>query len=379
MKERQGNIVKIAMIGHKRIPSREGGVEIVVESLAKRLVKMGHSVDAYNRKGKNVLDASVESFNKKEYEGVRLIWVPTFEAKSLNAMVYSLFATIRALFGRYDVIHYHAEGSCVMLPIAHCFDIRTVVTIHGLDWQRGKWGGFASKYIKLGERCAAKYADEVVVLSKNVQEYFRTEYQRETHYVPNGIEKQICREPNLIKQKYGLEKEDYILFLGRIVPEKGVHYLIEAYRELHGDKPRLVIAGAASHSDDYYEKIYAMAKDDENILFTGFVQGEALEELFSNCKAYVLPSDLEGMPISLLEAMAYGKPCVVSDIDEIKEVVGEDAFSFPKGDVQGLKRALETMLATLKESGFSYPEGKMDLYNWDKITEEYQKIYEIKL
>lgn len=367
--------MKIAMIGHKRIPSREGGVEIVVEVLAKRLVKLGHEVHAYNRKGKNVLDASVDTFRDNVFEGVRLIWVPTFEAKSLNAMVYSLLATLRAIFGRYDVIHYHAEGSCVMLPIAHFFGIRTVVTIHGLDWQRGKWGGFASRYIKLGEKCAVKYADEVIVLSKNVQEYFRTEYRRETHYVPNGIEAQTYRRPDIIKQKYGLEKESYILFLGRIVPEKGVHYLVEAYRQLERVKPKLVIAGAASHSSEYFQEIQKLAQGDENILFTGFVQGEELEELFSNCKAYVLPSDLEGMPISLLEAMSFGKPCVVSDIDEIKEVVGEDAFSFPKGDVQGLKAALETMLSKLEIAPFVYPDGKMDLYNWDQITSRYVKIY----
>lgn len=367
--------MRIAMIGHKRIPSREGGIEIVVEALAKRLVQKGYQVDAFNRKGKNVLDEHVDTFDKKEFEGIRLISIPTFQARSLNAMVYSLLASIKALFGKYDVIHYHAEGPSVMLLIPHIFHIRTVVTIHGLDWQRGKWGGFASRYIKLGEKIAARYADEVVVLSRNVQQYFITEYQRETHYIPNGIESVSPQEADIIKTKYELVPNDYLLFLGRLVPEKGVHYLIEAYQKLKVPKPKLVIAGAPSHSPEYYKEIYDMAHNDSNIIFTGFVQGKELAELYSNCKAYILPSDVEGMPISLLEAMAYGKPCVVSDIEEIQEVIGEDAFCFKHGDVTDLTRALEEMLTYVSKHAFAYSEDKMALHDWDQITEKYMKIY----
>ena len=163
--------------------------------------------------------------------------------------MYSIFATIRALFGHYDVIHYHAEGSCAMLWLPHIFKIRTVATIHGLDWQRSKWGGIASKYIKFGEKMAAKYADEIIVLSKNVEKYFKDTYNRETHFIPNGITKHAIREANIIKEKYNLEKESYILFLARIVPEKGLHYLINAYNEINTDK-KLIIAGGGSHTDN---------------------------------------------------------------------------------------------------------------------------------
>ena len=167
--------MKIAMIGHKRIPSREGGVEVVVEELSTRLVKKGYQVDVYNRKGKNVQDKNVDKDKDKikEYKGVHIITIPTINKKGVDALLYSLFASIRALFGKYDVLHYHAEGSCAMLWIPHLFRKKIVVTIHGLDWQRSKWGGFATKYIRFGEKLAAKYADEIIVLSKGVQDYFK--------------------------------------------------------------------------------------------------------------------------------------------------------------------------------------------------------------
>lgn len=166
--------MKIAMIGHKRVPSREGGVEVVVEELSTRLVKLGHKVDVYNRIGRNVQDkhADIEKRKLKNYKGVKIITIPTINKKGLDATIYSFLASIRALFGKYDIIHYHAEGSCAMLWLPHLFRKKIVVTIHGLDWQRSKWGGFATKYIKFGEKMAAKYADKIIVLSKRSTKIF---------------------------------------------------------------------------------------------------------------------------------------------------------------------------------------------------------------
>lgn len=182
-------MVNIAMIGHKRIPSREGGIEIVVDELATRMAAKGHKVIAYNRKGHNVagaeFDGNVHSANKPfVYNGVRVVPVPTFEAKGLAALTSSFFATLKAIAARPDVIHYHAEGPCVMLRLAHWAGIRTVATIHGLDWQRAKWGKFASAYLKFGERTAAKYADEIIVLSESMRLYFQEKYGRGTHSFP---------------------------------------------------------------------------------------------------------------------------------------------------------------------------------------------------
>ena len=185
-------------------------------------------MDVYNRKGNNVQDKKADKEKKKikEYKGVNIITIPTINKKGVDALIYSILATIRALFGHYDVIHYHAEGSCAMMWLPHMFGIKTVATIHGLDWQRSKWGGFATKYIKFGEKIAAKYADEIIVLSKDVEKYFKETYNRDTNFIPNGVNKPIIRDPNIIKEKYGLSQNSYILFLARIVPEKGLHYLM---------------------------------------------------------------------------------------------------------------------------------------------------------
>lgn len=371
--------MKIAMIGHKRIPSREGGVEIVVEEISKRLVDRGHIVDVYNRKGKNVQDKTADAKNKKikEYKGIKIITIPTINKKGMDAMLYSFFASIAVLFHKYDVIHYHAEGPCAMIWIPKLFRKKIIVTIHGLDWQRSKWGGFATKYIRFGEKMAVKYADEIIVLSENVQKYFKQTYQRETIFIPNGVNKPTIKEANIIKEKYQLEKNNYILFLARIVPEKGLHYLIEAFKQIKTDK-KLVIAGGASHTNTYLKNIKEMIKQDERIIMTGFVQGEELEELYSNCYLYCLPSDVEGMPLSLLEAMSYGNLCLVSNIAENMQVVGEHASIFKKGDVQDLKQKLETLLANQitneeKEKITSYILKK---YCWEDVVEKTLKLYE---
>lgn len=365
------------MIGHKRIPSREGGVEIVVENLSTQMAGKGHQVDVYNRKGHHVADKSIgmEVENLKNYKGVRICTIPTINKKSFDALVYSFLGSIRALFGKYDIIHYHAEGPCVMLLIPHLFGKKTIATIHGLDWQRAKWGGFATKYLKFGEKIAAKYADEVIVLSKNVQKYFKETYQRDTKYIPNGVIVPQLVEVEEIHYRYDLKKDKYILFLARIVPEKGLHYLLEAFAQIDTDV-KLVIAGGASHSSEYVEKIEEMAKKDERVIMTGFVQGRILEELFSNCLIYVLPSDIEGMPISLLEALSYGCTCLVSDIDENVEVIGKYGVSFQKGNVDDLKEKLNGMLINQVSGKKVFPKEIREKYDWKRITEEYLQVYE---
>ena len=370
--------LKIAMIGHKRIPSREGGVEIVVDELSTRFVKLGHQVDAYNRSGYHVSGKEFDESRGKIYEGIRLITIPTFKSSQLNAMVYSILATFRALFGKYDVIHFHAEGPCSMIWLPRLFRIPVVATIHGLDWQRSKWGGFASAVLKFGERMAAHHANDMIVLSKNMQEYFRKTYGRETLFIPNGINRPVIKEAEKIGEKYGLEKDSYILFLARIVPEKGLHYLIEAFSKIETEK-KLVIAGGISHSQEYMDKIRSMASKDARIIMTDFVQGQVLEELCSNAYVFVLPSDVEGMAVSLLEAMSYGNCCLVSDISENVEVVEEYAPHFKKGNVEDLREKLEMLL---REPGTvkSYKEKSADYicekYNWDKVVEETIKVYQ---
>lgn len=417
--------LNIAMFGHKHIPSREGGVEIVVEQLSVRMARLGHRVTCYNRGGKFVREedydsrSSISSYVSEEeeneestgavdptdtgrsrYKNVRIKKVWTINARGLAAASSSIFASIAAGMGKYDVVHVHAEGPCMMCGFLKACGKRVIVTIHGLDHKRAKWGRFASWYIMKGEQAAVKHADEIIVLSKGVQDYFMELYGRRTVLIPNGVEEVEPLSPDIISNRWGLTKNGYILYLGRIVPEKGVHYLIEAYKRLDTDK-MLVIAGGSSDTAGYYDEIKRLAYGEADqgsmsasgpvsvtegkpvdiknrIIFTGFVQGPTLEELYSNAYVYCLPSDLEGMPLSLLEAMSYGNACLTSDIPECADVMGDKGVTFKKGDVDDLTDKLRELIAdpasveALKAQAAIYITQK---YDWDDVVRRTLDLY----
>ena len=318
---------------------------------------------------------------KTEYEGINQKCVPTIEKKGLAAVSSSFFAALYSAFGKYNVVHIHAEGPAFFSWLPKLLGKRVIVTVHGLDWQREKWkSGFGSKFIKQGEKNAVKYADEIIVLSKGVHDYFRNQYGRETRFIPNGVNRPEIRKAELITDKFGLTKDSYILFLGRLVPEKGIRYLVEAFKNVKTEK-KLVIAGGSSDTDSFMKELKELAKDDKRIIFTGFVQGQMLEELYSNAYIYTLPSDLEGMPLSLLEAMSYGNCCLVSDIQECTEVVEDKALIFKKSNVQDLQNKLQEAcdrtekVMELKQQAADYICKK---YNWDDVVEETLKLYRRK-
>lgn len=362
--------MKIAMFGHKQIPSRTGGVEIVVGELSGRMAAQGHDVVCYNRGGGEKCS---------RYAGVRVKTVPTINKKGLAAVSSSFFAALAVCFSRAQVCHIHAEGPALMSFLPKLFGKRVIVTVHGLDWQREKWkSGFGAKYIRLGEKAAVRFADEIIVLSRNVREYFMNEYGRITRFIPNGVTKPEKRMPAQITEQFGLRGGDYILYLGRLVPEKGVHHLIEAFRLVKTDK-QLVIAGGSSDTDDYVENLKKQAASDSRIRFTGFVEGRLLEELYSNAYLYVLPSMLEGMPLSLLEAMSYGNCCVVSDIPECTEVVENHAVSFPRANTERLAATLQD-LCDHAQKVEEYRSGAGDFicrkYDWDHVTRKTLELYQ---
>ena len=372
--------MRIAMIGHKRMPSREGGVEIVVEELSVRMARRGHDVMCYNRKGVHVSGKRYASKKLDAYCGVKIRYVPTIDVRGIAAVSASFFATVRAAFSRCDVIHFHSEGSCLMLWLAKLMGKRCIVTIHGLDHLRAKWGRMARTCISLSGKCAAALADEIIVLSKDAQTYFADVYKRDVRLIPNGVPVMEAREAEQIAKEFGLEKDGYILFLGRITPEKGIDYLIDAYRTIKTDK-KLVIAGGSSDSDGYFASLKEKAKDLSAVVFTDFVQGRMLEELYSNAYVYVLPSDLEGMPLSLLEAMSYGNCCLVSDIPECAEVVEDKALIFQKSNVEDLQEKLQDacdhpeMVMEMKKHAADFICKK---YNWDEVVKETMKLYRRK-
>lgn len=359
--------MKIAMLGHKRIPGREGGIEVVVEELSKRMVLKGHSVTAYNRKKKGVKLPHA-------LDGVKLIEIPTIEKKSTDAVVYSFIASIRASFGKYDVLHYHAIGPSFFLIIPHLFKKKVVVTVHGLNYKTPKWKGFGAWFIRQGEKIVAKYADEVIVLSSEQKKYFKEKYNRETIYIPNGTEIYEKEQAELITEKYGIKKDDYILFLSRVVPGKGLEYLLDAYKNIKTDK-KLVIAGGTEYVNEFYSMIKDKVAQDDRVEMIGYVDGKTLRELYSNARLFVFPSEAEGMPMCLLEALSYECPCLVSDIPENMEVGKSYVVSFESKNTDDLEKKLRQCL----DEDFVFNKGSrqyvIDNFCWDTIVERTLRCY----
>lgn len=372
------NQLNIVMLGQKMVPSRAGGVEQVLTSLGPILVEKGVKLTCINRTGTPADEEFAEEYTGDTYKGITLKSSLTIHMKGLAAMTSSFFASIIATFGDYDVIHYHAEGPAAMIWIPKLFGKKCVVTVHGLDWQRAKWAkGFGKKYIKFGEDMLVKHADEIIVLSENVKNYFKGEYGRDTVFVPNGVIRPTVRPAQEIKKKYGLEGRDYFCSLCRLTEEKGIHYLIDAYKKLDTDK-KLVIAGGTSDTDDYVKRLKKIAGDNPNIIFTGFVAGSLLDEIYSNAYCYILPSDIEGMPLSLLEAMSYGNAVIVSDIRENAEVVEDMGITFHKGNVEDLTNKLQHInnnpqeAERLRSASAEFILGK---YNWYDVADKTIEVY----
>ncbi|MBQ2274760.1 MAG: glycosyltransferase family 4 protein [Clostridia bacterium] len=366
------------MIGHKVIPSRRGGIENVLTTLCPILVENGVDITCYNRSVDKVENEYVGTVQNKTYKGVKIKTAWTLNVRGFAAMIASFTAAIAASFCDYDVIHFHAEGPCAALWIPKLFGKKCVATVHGLDWQREKWGkGFASKYIKFGEKVLAKYADEVIVLSKAAYDYFKETYGRETTIIHNGISKPERKEAKIITEKYGLKKDDYISVVSRLTAEKGIHYLIDAYNSIETDK-KLVIAGDTSDTDDYVKMLKEKAAGNENIIFTGFISGDVLKEIYSNAYINVLPSDLEGMSLCLLESLAYKNVLLCSDIPENTAVAEDKATYFQKGNIEDLAQKLKMLcddgelVEKLKDG---VDEFVLNKYSWQDVAKETCELY----
>jgi glycosyltransferase involved in cell wall biosynthesis len=370
------NLKKISIVhfGQKNCMSREGGVEIVVGELSKRQAASGNNVTCINRTSK-----AIGTKLKNEYwNGVKIKYAPTIDKKGLAAVTSSFFASISSAFGSYDIVHIHAEGPNFFSFIPKLFRKKVISHVHGIDWMRDKWGGgFGSKFIRQGEKNLVKCADKVIVLNKPQHDYFKKNYGIEAVIIPNGIDKLENVSPSLIKTKYNLEKDGYILYLSRLVPEKRADLLIDAYKKVKTNK-KLVIAGGTSDTDIYVKKLKDLAKNNKNIIFTGHVEGQILSELYSNAYIYVLPSDIEGMPISLLEALSYGNCCLTSDIEEITDTAGPMLTTFKKGNLNELVAKLEYLIEN--ENVVDDFKGKSskyicEQYNWDETNKQIMNLY----
>lgn len=362
--------MKVAMIGLRGIPAKSGGVETVVEHLAPELVKLGIDVTVYCRN-------PYCKERPKSYKGVHLRYLPTINTKFTEAIVHSFLATMHAVTKDYDVIHYHAMGNALFSVIPRLFGKRTVVTLHGLDWQREKWGLLAKTYLRFSEWVITKVPNDVVSVSRKVQKYYKVKYGKKISYVPNGVDS-VNTVPLETTKRFDIKKGKYVLFLSRIVPEKGLHFLVKAFAGVKGDV-KLLVVGDATHTDDYMKKVKGMAKD-ERIIFAGPLYGKEKAEAFSNAAFFVLPSTIEGMPVVVLESLSYGTCPLVSNIEENLDLIEQDkyGYSFTSEHVQDLRKQLQWMIFHSAECSKKGIAGKRKVrkdYKWSAIAEQYLPSY----
>jgi len=378
--------MKIAVIGTKGIPARFGGIERHCEELYPRLAARGHDVTIFVRDWFTPF--------RGLYKGVYLRGAPTLNRKGLDAFMHTAAASLISLRGDYDIVHYHAIGPSLFSFIPKVRGMKTVATVHALDWQRAKWGAGAREVLKAGEWASAHFPQRTIVVSRDLQRYFRERYGREAVYIPNGVVPvEPPRSAKLIKD-FGIEPGHYILFLGRLVPEKGCHDLIAAYLDSGIDLP-LVVAGGSSHSDKYAWELKRMAEAGARadgtaggspgpaagrVIFTGNVEGELLTQLSGHAGLFVLPSMLEGLPIVVLEMLSLGVPVLASDIGPSREVLDDGRFGalYRAGDQADLKEKLLESLEKLGELKEKAEAGRMHVQtanDWEKIAEETERVY----
>lgn len=369
--------MRIAMIGQKGIPAIYGGVERHVEDLSRELVKQGHEVFVYAR-------AWYSPLALKNYHGVKVVHTPSIHTKHLDAISHTFFSTIHAIVQNYDVIHYHGVGPALLSFIPRIFSkAKVIVTFHCIDRYHQKWGWFAKRMLWLGEKAACTFPHQTIAVSKTIQSYCLNEYHTKTDYIPNGVVATKKLNGNNLN-KWNLEPNKYVLMVSRLVRHKGVHYLIDAWQMAKSKNPslfadqKLVIVGGSTFTDDYQKELKKMARVDKSIIFTGWLHGTELEEIYNNCGLYINPSENEGMPISVLQAMTYGKAVLLSDIPEHQELVTDTNFLFRNASIISLSEKITNLLrdeAVRKEAGMKNKMLMKKSFNWEKLSLQTLAIY----
>jgi glycosyltransferase involved in cell wall biosynthesis len=375
--------LRIAMIGQKGIPARFGGVETHVDHIATRLAARGHEVWTFCRtrfRPNRLAESTSGDYRvigrEHWYRGVHLAYRPSVNTKHLDAASHTLLCAVESgLFHGFDIVHFHGIGPSAFAPVPRLFRRKVVSTIHALDWRQVKWGKTAKAFLKKGEARGARSSHGIITVSRILQRYVRDTYGREATYIPNGAVLPHSPPRRGEIERWGLSGGDYVLAVGRIIRDRGLHRLIEAFHAVPGDT-RLVIVGSETPKTSYSDELRALA--DGRVVFTGDVFGEALEDLYANCAVYVLASTVEGLPITVCEAMAHGRPLLLSNIPENREVAGNAAVYFNSLDVNKLQESLRNLLGdrelqeTLARRGL---ERARSTYNWDRIADQVEAFY----
>ena len=370
--------MKIIMIGQKGIPAIYGGIERHVEELSLELAMQGHNVLVYVREW-------YTSKNISNYHGVQIIHMPTLRTKHFDAILHTFTSTIHALFQKPDIIHYHGVGPALLcwLPIIFSPKTKVVVTIHCLDRYHQKWGFLARLMLHIGEWSGCVFAHQTISVSKTIQSYCLNEYRKSTAYIPNGVAPTEPQNCSLIDQ-WDIVPGKYLLMISRLVKHKGAHYLLEAWQLARQQNPellkdcKLVIVGDSTFTNNYVAQLRQIARGDNSIIFTGWQKGQTLAELYANSALLVHPSENEGLPITVLQAMSHARPALVSDISEHKEVISDERFWFSNTNIHSLAQKITELIQNpelLKERGIKNKALVEKNYNWKDITNQTIALY----
>lgn len=366
--------MRVFIIGQKGIPAHGGGVERHVDELATRLAQQGQEVFVYARKGYTNSDQA-------KYKGVNIIYTPTIYTKHLEAIVHT-FTSILDLVRRknVDIIHIHAIGPSLLVPLARLLKpkAKVISTIHCSDYHHQKWGAFARLSLRIGERIGSKFSHLPITVSKGLKKHIKQAYNANGVYIPNGVPlPNLDSDPALLKE-WGLEPGNYVVAISRLIRHKGLHFLIEAHKQIASDK-KLVIVGGAEYTNDYVQELHDMAKGDYSIIFTGKQSGDKLKALFEHAYLFLQPSLSEGLSIALLEALSYKQAVLSSDIPENLEIVDGIGYTFAAGNSNDLAKKLEFLLQhpeivkQRKELGRDHVAKH---YDWETITKNTIEVYE---
>jgi len=360
----------IAFIGQRGILGTYGGVERHVEEIATRLAAKGHKVRVYCRSRY----ANVSG----DYKGIRVVKLPAINQKHLEMISHTFFCIMHLLLSgkKIDIVHVQSVDPAILIPLAK-LKAKVVATSHGQIYlQSGKWGKLAKTFSKIAEKVFIHFSDRRIAISKTLRDYYESRYHREVAYIPNGADIPAINDSKEI-ERFSLKEDGYILYVGRLIPNKGCHSLINVYKSIKMDK-KLVIVGGSSYSYEYVKNLKESAKGTDNIHFLGYQYGRVLQELFANCSLFVFPSKVEGMPVALLEAMSFAKPIIFSDIPANIEVADGVGIPFRCGDIDDLSQKLGYALENLSlcyELGEKARERVKKEYNWDKIIDETEEVY----
>jgi glycosyltransferase involved in cell wall biosynthesis len=361
--------MRVAMIGIKAIPARFGGFETAVDEISRGMVRLGHDVRVYNRSGMSVQPGS-------DYDGVRLVNLPTVKSKNLSTIVHAFLATMHVVFHRVDVVHYFTTGTTLFAPIPRLFGMRVVCSVDGTDWQRGKWGGFARLYLRFSERLAVLFCHGLVADSHDVIRYYRETYEAESCLIAYGMREARSKGREWL-DRFDLRSREYVLFVGRLVPENNIHHLIQAFENTRSDK-KLVIVG-----DDPWEKEYVRSLKstrDPRVVFTGGVYGDGYEQLQRNAYLFVLPDEVGGTHPALVEAMGFGNCVLVNDTPSNLEVISDAGFSYRGAEgADDLRRQLQILVdnpQTVQEYRSNAGQRALMHYRWEDVVRSHETLYQ---